>query len=105
MSNLQLAVPKEPSRPINLIILCLVIGNTGVEPVNYGFRVHCLTSLANSQEYKAEVQLCKNTESIKIDLEIATATWANRGPRFDWLAAVRTFIHWLSLLTLSIIQD
>lgn len=32
MSNLQLAVPKEPSCPINLIILCLVIGNAGIEP-------------------------------------------------------------------------
>ena len=25
------------------------IGHTGFEPVNYGFRVHCLTNLANAQ--------------------------------------------------------
>ena len=93
MSNLQLAVPKEPSRPINLIILCLVIGNTGFEPVNSAARTRCLTNLANSQEYKAEVQLCNKYGVENLGLEIATATWTNRGTRFDGLAAVRTFIH------------
>ena len=29
--------------------LLFKIGHTGLEPVNYGFRVRCLTNLANAQ--------------------------------------------------------
>ena len=45
---------KSIKKPIKLVmnstnLIGLMIGYTGLEPVDYGFRVRCLTSLANTQ--------------------------------------------------------
>lgn len=34
---------------VTVAFLVIIVGHTGFEPVNYGFRVHCLTDLANAQ--------------------------------------------------------